>query len=60
LTRKETGWHGFYAFDPYREPGGDPFDQRRPEIPAGRSVKRLEKLRFHVDFRLSTLEAAQA
>ena len=34
--------------EPYRELGGNFFDQRRPEVTAQRLVKRLEKLGFQV------------
>jgi hypothetical protein len=34
--------------EPYRELGGDYFDQRRPEATAKRLVKRLEQLGYSV------------
>lgn len=34
--------------EPYRELGGDYFDQRRPEVTARRLIKRLERLGFQV------------
>lgn len=41
-------YHMIQRKEPYRELGGNYFDQRRPEVTAQRLVKRLEKLGFQV------------
>ena len=41
-------YHMIQRQEPYRELGGNYFDQRRPEVTAQRLVKRLEKLGFQV------------
>ncbi len=41
-------FHMIQRKEPYRELGGNYFDQRRPEITADRLVKRLEKLGYEV------------
>jgi AcrR family transcriptional regulator len=41
-------YHMIQRQEPYRELGGNYFDQRRPEVIAQRLVKRLEKLGFQV------------
>ena len=44
--------------EPYHELGVEPFDKHRPEVPARRLIKRLERLGFQVDFRLPTQSVA--
>ncbi len=41
-------FHMIQRKEPYRELGGNYFDQRRPEITADRLVKRLVKLGYEV------------
>jgi hypothetical protein len=41
-------YHLIKRQEPYRELGGDYFDQRRPEATAKRLVKRLQQLGYEV------------
>jgi transposase len=41
--------------EPYRELGGDYFDQRRPEATAKRLTRRLEKLGYQVTLQSATI-----
>jgi len=41
-------YHIIQRKEPYRELGGNYFDQQRPELTAQRLVKRLERLGFDV------------
>ena len=49
-------YHLIKRHEPYRELGGDYFDQRRPEATAKRLTRRLEKLGYQVS--LQTTAAA--
>lgn len=51
-------YHVIQCKEPYRELGGDYFDQRRPETTANRLVKRLERLGYQVSIQQQTLSEA--
>ena len=44
--------------EPYRELGGDYFDQRRPEATAKRLLKRLQKLGYEIVIQAQPIQAA--
>jgi transposase len=50
-------YHVIRRNEPYRELGGNYFDQRRPEATAQHLVKRLEKLGFQVSLQTATAVA---
>jgi transposase len=51
-------FHMIQRKEPYRELGGNYFDQRRPAVTAQRLVKRLEKLGFQVSLQQTSVAVA--
>ena len=51
-------YHLIKRHEPYRELGGDYFDQRRPEATAKRLVKRLEQIGFQVTLQQTPIPMA--
>jgi len=51
-------YHVIQRKEPYRELGGDYFDQHRPEATASRLVKRLERLGYQVSIQQQDLSKA--
>jgi len=52
------GYHLIQRQEPYRELGGNYFDQQRPEATAKRLVKRLERLGYQVSLQSQAVTAA--